>query len=311
MIDPKIRTLVTLSQLGSYTKTAEALSLTQPAVSHHIKLLEQEFGVQIFVRGKRKIKPTPAGEILLKYAHRAIALSQKVHQELEDNRREARTLTVGITPTASDILVPQLLASYCNQHPQVRIQIVRNTIKKIDSMLRFYEIDFAIVDGDIKSSKSRSILLGTDYLCLVVAPEHPFAKRESVTLEEIQKEKLVLRLKGAETRKLFEGYLYSHGYHISDFNIMMEIDSVSTIKNIVAANLGITVISHSVCREEELRGELVVVPIENCQMVREINMVYPEDFLYVEMLQELRAEFEKRNMLQSLDAQEEDDDPTP
>ena len=131
MIDPKIRTLVTLSELGSYTKTAEALSLTQPAVSHHIRLLEQEFGISIFVKGKRKLKPTPEGVILLKFAHRAIALSQKVHQEIDDYRREARSLTVGITPTASDILVPQVLAAYCNQHPKVRIQIVRGTIKKL------------------------------------------------------------------------------------------------------------------------------------------------------------------------------------
>ena len=174
LIDPKIRTLVTLNDLGSYTKTAEALSLTQPAISHHIKLLEQEFGISIFVKGKRKLKPTPEGLILLKFAHRAIALSQKVHQEIEDYRREARSLTVGITPTASDILVPQVLAAYCNQHPQVRIQIVRSTIKKIDNMLRFYEIDFAIVDGMIKNSTSRSILLGTDYLCLGDPAQHEY-----------------------------------------------------------------------------------------------------------------------------------------
>ena len=190
--------------------------------------------------------------------------------------------------------MPQVLAAYCNQHPKVRIQIVRGTIKKIDSMLRFYEIDFAIVDGMIKNSTSRSILLGTDYLCLVVAPDHPFARRQSVTLEEMRQEKLVLRLKNAETRKLFEGYLYSHGYSLADFHVMMEIDSVSTIKEIMAANLGISVISHSVCREEERRGELVVVPIENCRMLREINLIYPEDFPYPEMLQELHAEYAKR-----------------
>jgi len=293
MIDPKIQTLVTLDQLGSYTKTAEALSLTQPAVSHHIKLLEQEFGIQIFVKGKRKLKLTPTGEILMKYARRAMALSQKVHQEIEDSLREAQSLTVGITPTASDIMVPQVLAEYCNSHPQVRIQIVRSTIKKIENMLRFYEIDFAIVDGVIKNENTRSILLGTDYLCLIVAPNHPFAKRQSVTLNDIQREKLVLRLKNAETRKLFEGYLYSQGYKISDFNVMMEIDSVSTIKNIVAANLGISVISHSVCREEERRGELVAVPIENCRMLREINMIYPEDFPYPEILQEIKKDYEK------------------
>ena len=73
-----------------------------------------------------------------------------------------------------------------------------------------------------------------------------------------------------------------------------EVFRVQQTMEIMAANLGISIISHSVCREEERRGELVVVPIENCRMLREINLVYPEDFPYPEMLQELRAEYEKR-----------------
>ena len=84
MVDVKIRTLLTLSELGSYTKTAETLSLTQPAVSHHIKLLEEEFGIHIFVKGKHKLKPTAAGEILINYARRAVALSNGVRQAIED-----------------------------------------------------------------------------------------------------------------------------------------------------------------------------------------------------------------------------------
>ena len=129
MIDPKIRTLLKLEELGSYSKTAVALSLTQPAVSHHIKLLEQEFGIQIFVKGKRKLKATPEGEVLLKYAHRAIALSERVHRAIEDCQRAVRTLTVGITPTASDIFVPQVLAAYCHNLPVTHIQIVRGSLK--------------------------------------------------------------------------------------------------------------------------------------------------------------------------------------
>ncbi len=291
MIDPKIKTLLTLDSLGSYTKAAEALSLTQPAVSHHIRLLEEEYGIHIFVKGKHKLKPTPAGAVLLKYAHRAMALSVKVRQAIEDCQKEINSLTVGITPTASDILVPQVLAAYCSSHPSVHIQIVRGTIKNIDNMLRFYEIDFAIVDGVIKNDNSHCILLGTDYLCLTVSPRHPFAKRTSVRLEEIQQEKLVLRPKKAETRRLFESYLVSHGYAIRDFNIMMELDSVSNIKEIVMANLGVTVISHNVCLEEERSGQLVVVPIENCQMVRQINLIYPKDFAYPEILQDIRSEY--------------------
>lgn len=291
MIDAKIKTLLTLDSLGSYTKAAEALSLTQPAVSHHIKQLEAEYGIHIFVKGKHKLKPTPAGEVLLKYAHRAMALSLKVQQAIEDCQKEVNSLTVGITPTASDILVPQVLAAYCNKHPQVHIQIVKGTLKNIDNMLRFFEIDFAIVDGVIKTANTSSLLLGTDYLGLVVSPQHPFARRVSVRLEEVQQEKLILRPKNAGTRRLFDSYLISHGYDLKDFNVIMEIDSVSNIKEIVMADLGITVISHNVCLEEEREKRLVIVPIEDCQMIRQINLIFPKDFAYPDILQDIRGEY--------------------
>ena len=294
MVDPKIRTLLKLEELGSFSKTAQALSLTQPAVSHHIKLLEQEFGIQIFVKGKRKLKPTPEGEVLLKYAHRAIALSDKVHQAIEDCNHAVHTRTVGITPTASDIFVPQVLAAYFHQHPGTHVQIVRGTIKKIDAMLKFYEIDFAIVDGILPGDHYRQVLMGTDHLCLIVSPKHPFATRLSVTLDELQRENLVLRPKSTGTRKLIESYLVSNGYNIQNFNVMMEVDSVSTIKEIVEANLGISIISYSVCREEQQQGRLIVRPIENCRMVRQVNMVYPQDFEHPEILQEIQQEYHNR-----------------
>ena len=293
MIDSKIRTLLTLEQLGSYTRTAEALSLTQPAVSHHIRMLEEEYGIRIFVKSKSRLKPTPEGEVLLSYARQAMALSEGVKRAIEDSRRAIRSLKVGITPTASDILVPQVLAAYCNEHPATHIQIVRDTIASIDSMLSFFELDFAIVDGMISSQGTRSFLLGTDYLGLVVSPRHPFARRMSVTIEEIQRENLVLRPSNAETRKMFEAYITSHGYMMRDFNIIMELDSVSNIKEIVMANHGISILSHNVCLEEERRGDMVIVPIENCQMMRPINLIYPVDFRHPDILQDIRSSYEK------------------
>ena len=137
MVDVKIRTLLTLSELGSYTKTAEALSLTQPAVSHHIKLLEEEFGIHIFVKGKHKLKPTAAGEILINYARRAMALSNGVRQAIEDCQRQIHSLRLGITPTASDIVVPQVLAAYCSDHSEISIQIVSDSIKILIICWRF------------------------------------------------------------------------------------------------------------------------------------------------------------------------------
>ena len=293
MVDVKIRTLLTLSEMGSYTKTAEALSLTQPAVSHHIKLLEEEFGIHIFVKGKHTLKPTAAGEILINYARRAMALSNGVRQAIEDCQRQIHSLRLGITPTASDIVVPQVLAAYCSDHSEISIQILRDSIKNIDSMLAFYELDFAIVDGMIRRDGFSSMLLGTDYLGLVVSPRHPFARRMSVRLDEIQQENMVMRPKGAETRRMFESYVISNGYLPRDFHVSMELDSVSNIKEIVMADLGISVLSHNVCLDELKRGQLVIVPIENCQMVRSINLIYPDDFSAPAVLQDIRRNYEE------------------
>ena len=158
MLDPKIHTLLKLEELGSYTHAAQALSLTQPAISHHIRMLEEEYGIQIFVKGSRKLKPTADGALLLKYAHRAAAIAERARQALQDSLERIERLTIGITPTASDLLAPQVLAAYLGHHPNMRVEVVRNTIKKIDTMLRFYELDFAIIDGVMPNERYDSIL---------------------------------------------------------------------------------------------------------------------------------------------------------
>ena len=117
MLDPKIHTLLKLEELGSYTRAAQALSLTQPAVSHHMRMLEEEYGIQIFVKGSRELKPTADGALLLKYAHRAAAIAERARQALKDSLERIERLTIGITPTASDLLAPQVLAAYLAPSP--------------------------------------------------------------------------------------------------------------------------------------------------------------------------------------------------
>ena len=122
------------------------------------------------------------------------------------------------------------------------VEVVRNSIKNIDDMLRFYELDFAIVDGVMPGDRYDSILLGTDHLCLIAAPTHPFARRASVTFDELTRQSLVLRPRGTGTRDLLEGYLLSHGRSVQDYRVVMEIDSVSAIKEIVANGLAVSII---------------------------------------------------------------------
>lgn len=288
MIDAKIKTLITLNEIGNYTKTAKILSLTQPAVSHHIKLLEEEYGIKIFYNNKKKLKATPEGILLIEYAQKVMALTEKLKQAIEDNRKSLRSFTVGITTTLGEYLVSQIFAAYCAEHPNTHINIVTKDIKTIYSMLKSYELDWAIVEGNIQSSHFTSLLLDTDYLCLLVSPKHKFASRESVSLYELKKEKLILRTKNTGTRNLFENHLLSHSENIKNFNIMIEIDNITTIKELVASNAGVTIIAHSAVRNEVASGSLIVVPIENMNMIREINIMYNNDFRHIETLKEIR-----------------------
>lgn len=287
MIDAKLTTLLALIEAQSYTKAAQMLSLTQPAVSQHIRGLEQEYGIKIFLKDSKGLILTPEGKILEKYARRETALYHNLLQDFETYRSGINRFVIGITPSAEENIVPRVIATYCNQYPDTKITIVTDTIQTIANKLKTYEVDIAIVEGQIVEDGVTSILLDTDYLCFIVSPSHPFAARKSVSLEEVKQERLIIRPQGAGTRKMFETYLYSCNETLKNFHVMLEIDNVSTIKDLVESNLGVSIIAHSTCISEARSGQLKIIPIENFQTFREINLVVRDDFSQKNLLQDL------------------------
>ena len=294
MIDPRFKTLLVLSESVTYTKAAEMLGLTQPAITHHIKQLEAEYGIAIFHHNKRRLILTNEGEVLLKYARRAAALDENLRQALEDARHSVKSLTLAITPSAQTSIAPQLLAQYCNEHPNVHIKLITDNIKNIYNKLKTYEVDLAIIEGRIDSRHFTSILLDTDALMVAVSSAHPLACCSSVSLRRLQQENLILRSSSAGTRSLFESHLRSHNEDIRNFNIIMEIDDVAMIKELVSANMGVTVISRSAVMQDVARGQLVCLPIEGLNMIREINLVYYREFAHPQILRDLQDIYSTR-----------------
>ena len=289
MLDTKIITLLELEKAGSYTKAAQELHLTQPAISRHIRLLEEELGVKIFQQGTKKLLPTQEGKVLLRYAHRLMAISQKAVQAIEDERRHARHLVIGITQTASENLIPQVIAQYCNENPDTHITLITDTINNLYRYLELFEVDIAVTEGaPSEGSSCQSVLLDTDYLCLIVSPEHRFAGRGSVQLQELKSEKMILRPEGTGTRQLFENGLERHMESIRNFNVIMEMDNVAMIKDLVALGLGVSVVARSASIQDARKGKLSIVPIENVSLIREVRMVYHKDFAHLEILEDLK-----------------------
>ena len=279
MLDTKMITLLELEKSGSFTKAAQQLHLTQPAISRHIRLLEEELGIKIFQQGTKKLLLTREGKVLLRYAHRLMAISQKAVQAIEDESRHARHLVIGITQTASENMIPQVIAQYCNENPDTHITLITDTINNLYRYLELFEVDIAVTEGaPSEGSSCQSVLLDTDYLCLIVAPDHRFAGRSSVQLQELKTEKMILRPAGTGTRKLFENGLERHLESIRNFNVIMEIDNLAMIKDLVALGLGVSVVARSASIQDARKGRLAIVPIENVSLIREIRMVYHKDF---------------------------------
>ena len=153
------------------------------------------------------------------------------------------------------------------------------------------------IDGNYSDDNFLSVLLDVDYLCLAVATTHPFARLNSVSLGQLKKEPFILRPVKSNSRTLFENHLISRGENIDSFNVIMEVDSITTIKELVARGLGVTIIAYSAVKADVMKGNLSVIPVENLSMPREINLVYHKDFEHKEILNEIyRIYQEEKNL---------------
>ena len=229
MLGGKLNTLLAVVEQQNFTKAAKALALTQPAVSHHIRELEEELGVQLIVRRGGRIILTPEGEIAVKYARRMKALYDKLHTELMNTERGRKQLRVGITHTAESNLTAEALAKCSEENPGLSITILTDTIKNLYDMLSSYEIDMAIVEGNPAEEGLRSVMLDTDHLLCVMSVNNPLSRRAMVTLEQLKRERMILRLPTSATRVLFEATLRSINDAIENFNVTLEVDNIEII----------------------------------------------------------------------------------
>ena len=287
MIGNRIETLLAVVEYQNFTRAAEALSMTQPAVSHHIKLLEAEVGAPLFVRGKTGLKLTPQGEIVVKYARRLKSLNEKMHLELANSEKHLSVLRVGITHTSESNLTAASLARYSNMKNDIKIILFTDTINNLYDMLENYEIDIAIVDGALNNSRFSSMMLDTDYLMCIMSNSNPLAKKGVVTLGSLKKQKMILRTPSSATRILFESTLESNNVSVADFNITLEVDNIATIKDLIRKNLGVSILPKSACMDELKKGKLTALPIENLSMVRETRIIYNKDFNHMDMLNDI------------------------
>lgn len=250
--------------------------------------------MRLFVRGNGDLMLTPEGETVLRYVRRMKALEKKMAEELQEAGRRLTRLRIGITHTAESSIVAEVLARYTNENPGISITIVTDNINNLYDMHENFELDLAVVEGRSTRPELSALMLDTDYLVCVLANTHPLSRSSMITLDEIRQEKLILRLPNSETRVRFESALAAIGESIADFQVILEVDNVATIKDLIRKNLGISILARSTCMDELRKGKLTALPIENLSMTRETNLVYHRDFAHKETLQDILALYKKQ-----------------
>ena len=295
MLSNKLYTFLEVAESASASVAAKKLNLTQPAVSQQLRALEQELGTKLYVRSEKGIILTNTGEIAFKYANRIANLYKSMQEELKNEKSQSHKLVIGVTQTIEFSIVSEILAEFCTQNKGTHIKIISDTIKNLYTKLKLYEVDLIIVNGNASlDNRFNRILLSTDYLVYVVGKDDPLANKSMISMSKLREQSLILRTKGSSTRELFEACLESLNDNIMNYNVIMEVDNIATIKSLVANGFGSSVLSHSVCTKEIKKGKLVVVPIENLSIVREINIVYHKDFEYTDQIDQIRSIYTSR-----------------
>lgn len=283
MIDSKLYTLLTVASEKNFTKAAEKLNLTQPAVSHQISQLEEELNTIIFIRKKGDVVPTRKGELIINYAKRLNAMYKKLTDEIKNDSNHIN-IRLGITHTAESNQITEIIGEYLKNNSDIKITIITDATKKLYEMVNNYELDLAVVDNKYEQSNLTFQTLDSDYLVCVLSNNNKLSKNKVIKLEELKKENLILRLPTSTTRKLFASSLEAINESLDNFNICIEVDNIATIKDLIRKDFGVSVLAKSTCMDEVNKKKLTILPIENLSMLRKNYVIYNKDFPYVKQI---------------------------
>lgn len=270
----QLASFLEVARLQSFSRAAEKIYRTQPAISAQIRLLEQECGERLFDRSGKRVQLTQAGEILQRYAQKIIDLHRDALQAIAELNQTARgKLQLGANEATCLYVLPKTFARFKQLYPLVQISIYRNFSHKIVQKVQEGAVEIGVVTLPQTAPNLEVLLVHRDEMQLVVPAKHPLAKHRSVTLEEIVQYPLIIPKTG-RTRVVLDRLLRDKR---NEVQISMELASVETIKKFVGAGLGLTLLSRSYAQPEVAAGVLKVIPIEGIKLQRELGLIYRRD----------------------------------
>jgi DNA-binding transcriptional LysR family regulator len=267
-----------VAELGSFSRAAEALFLTQPTVSEHVRALEDELGVQLLDRLGRGATPTRAGQLLLGYARRMLTLSREAHQALDRFQgRMSGELVVGGSTIPGEYVLPALVGQFKAKYPDISISLLIGSTRQVSDWLDEGRVEVGVVGARPAARTLAARELMADELVVVVAATHPWARRGTITLADLQTEPMVVRERGSGSRDAVEHALHEAGIAPATLRVVGEMGSTQAVKQAVRAGVGIALISRRAVEDECRAGLLACVKVKDLRVARAFYLVTHRD----------------------------------
>ncbi len=270
----RLKVFCKVFELKSFTKAAEALSISQPTVSEHIRALEKALGERLIDRLGRAVIPTPAGKVFYRYALSIIQMLEEATQALGQFKgRLAGRLILGASTIPGTYILPRFIGTFKTEHPAIRF-----TLRISDTAEIVQEVLETSLEAGLVGSKwnDRRLLLEevfADELVLAVHPEHRWARKRKIALEELVDEPFILREKGSGTRMVMNRIMEDQGLDPSRLSIVAEMGSTEAVRQGIRFRIGVSILSNQAVAEDLRQGTLVLVEINNVRFFRPLYLI--------------------------------------
>ena len=272
-MEQSLLVFITVAEKKNFTRAAEQLCMTQPAVSQYIHALERNLKTPLLERSNKFVRLNPAGQIVYHYAKEMRALDERMHGLVEDLLHTAEgPLTVGASYTFGEYILPYVISSLHQKYPRIKPAIKIGNTREILSAAAARLIDIGIIEGAAAQDGIRTIPLTTDQMYIVCSPSHPLAQTPTAQID-LNRETWIIREKGSGTREATEKMFAQQQLQPTE---IMEFGSTQIIKESVEAGLGIALLSFWAIRKEIEARRLYRVSVPFLPFLRTFSIIIPD-----------------------------------
>lgn len=277
MADRRLQVFHAVAKQLSFTKAAEVLFMTQPAVTFQIKQLEEHFNTRLFDRGHGRIALTPAGELVLQYAEKILNLSSEMDVRLGEMTGEiGGSLLVGASTTIAEFMLPHILGEFKSLHANVRPRLIVANSEAIETRVAEHTLDIGFIESPSHQPNLQTEICCDDELVAICSPKFPLAKMKEASPQQLLEHPFVSREPGSGTREFTDAYLRKSGVQPEDLQTVMEMGSPVALNGVVETGLGFAIASRASVVKAQRLGDLVAIPLKP-RLIRTLSMVYPKE----------------------------------